>query len=52
MSSVVTEAAAQRLAGEQPSRPRAFFAAFIAGVAAGSLVYKLLRSVGDYRGAA
>jgi hypothetical protein len=44
MSSVVTEAVAQRLAGEQPSRTRAFYAAFAAAVAAGTLVYTLLRS--------
>lgn len=47
MSSVVTDAAAQRLAGEQPSRPRAFVAAVVTGVAAGVIVYKLLRSGGD-----
>jgi hypothetical protein len=47
VSSVVTDAAAQRLAGEQPTRPRAFFASVVAGVAAGVLVYKLLRSGGD-----
>jgi hypothetical protein len=44
MSSVVTEAVAERLAGEQPSRTRAFYAAFAAAVAAGALTYKLLRS--------
>jgi hypothetical protein len=44
MSSVVTDAVAQRLAGEQPSRTHAFYAAFAAAVAAGTLVYKALRS--------
>ena len=44
MSSVVTDAVAQRLAGEQPSRTRALLTAFAAAVAAGALVYKALRS--------
>ena len=44
MSSVVTDAVAQRLAGEQPSRTRAFYAAFAAAAVAGTLVYKVLRS--------
>jgi hypothetical protein len=34
MTSVVTEAAAQRLRGEEPSRSRAFIASVVAGVAA------------------
>jgi hypothetical protein len=47
VSSVLTETAAERLAGDQPSRPRAFVAAAAAAVAAGVLVYRLLRSGGD-----
>jgi hypothetical protein len=44
---VVADAAAQRVAGERPSRPRAFFAAAVAAGATGVLVYKVLRSGGD-----
>ncbi len=44
VSSLVTEAAVQRLAGEQPSRTRAALTAAAAAVVAGTLVYKLLRS--------
>ena len=44
MSSIVTDAVAQRLAEEQPSRTHPFYAAFAAAVAAGTLVYKALRS--------
>jgi hypothetical protein len=46
VSSAVEEAAAQRLAGEKPSRTRSFVAAAAAAVAAGTLVYRLLRSGG------
>ncbi len=46
VSSLVTEAAAQRLAGEQPSRARAALTAAAAAAVAGTLVYKLLRSGG------
>ncbi|HEY5694834.1 MAG TPA: hypothetical protein VIR14_10015 [Gaiellaceae bacterium] len=44
MKPIVVKAAAQRLAGELPSRPRAFFAALVTAGAAGVLVYRLLRS--------
>ena len=44
MTSIAAEAAAGRLAGEQHSRPRALLAACVAAVAAGVVVYKLLRS--------
>jgi hypothetical protein len=37
----------QRLAGGRPSRTRSLVAAAAAGVAAGAVVYKLLRSGGD-----
>jgi hypothetical protein len=47
MTSVATEAAAQRLAGQRPSRTRAFVAAAVAGCAAAVIAYKLLRSGGD-----
>jgi hypothetical protein len=47
MTSVAAEAAAERLAGERPSRPRAFLAACAAAAAAGVVVYKLLRSGGQ-----
>jgi hypothetical protein len=40
----VTRTAAQRLAGERATRPRAFLAASVAGVAVGIAVYRLLRS--------
>ena len=46
MTSIAAEAAAERLAGKQPSRPRALLAAFVAAAAAGVVVYKLLRSGG------
>jgi hypothetical protein len=41
---LAAEAAVERLAGGRPSRTRALFAAGFAAVAAGTLVYKLLRS--------
>lgn len=44
MTSFATETAGRKLAGESPSRLRAFAAAFVAGVAATVIVYKLLRS--------
>jgi hypothetical protein len=47
VSAVAAGAAAQRLAGERPSRVRAFVAAAVTGVAAGALAYKLLRSGAD-----
>jgi hypothetical protein len=47
MTSIAAEAAERRLAGQQPSRPRAFLAAFVAAAAAGVVVYKLLRSGGQ-----
>jgi hypothetical protein len=46
VTSTLSEAAAERAAGGQPSRPRAFVAAAVAAVAAGVLVYKVLRSGG------
>jgi len=50
LTSIATEAAARRLAGEQQSCPRAFVAACAAAVAAGVVVYKLLRSGGSQEG--
>ena len=47
MRPVVLKAAAQRVTGELPSRPRAFVAAVVTGGAAGVFAYKLLRSGGD-----
>jgi hypothetical protein len=47
MASLATETAAKRLAGERPSRTRAFLAASVVAVGAGVLTYKLLRSGGD-----
>jgi hypothetical protein len=44
LSPIAAKAAAERLAGSRPSRVRAFFAAAAAALAAGVLVYKLLRS--------
>ena len=44
MTSIAAEAVGRRLAGEQQSRPRALLAACAAAVAAGVVVYKLLRS--------
>jgi hypothetical protein len=44
MTSIAAETAAQRVAGQRPSRPRALLAAFAAAAAAGVVVYKLLRS--------
>ena len=42
--SVVASAAQERAQGEQPSRMKSFAAATVAGVAAGVIVYRLLRS--------
>jgi hypothetical protein len=44
MTSIAAEAAAERLAGQRPSRSRALLAACAAAAAAGVVVYKLLRS--------
>jgi hypothetical protein len=44
MGSFAAETAGKRLAGERPGRMRSFAVACIAGVAAGTLTYKLLRS--------
>jgi hypothetical protein len=44
---MATQTAAKRLAGERPSRTRAFLAAVVAAAGAGVLTYKLLRSGGD-----
>jgi hypothetical protein len=49
MTSIAVDAAEQRLAGQRPSRPRAFLAACVAAAAAGVVVYRLLRS-GDKGG--
>ena len=43
----VAGTAAERLAGERASRPRAFLAASVAGVTVGIVVYRLLRSGGE-----
>jgi len=44
MTSFAAETAGRKLAGESPSRLRAFATACVAGVAAAAVVYKLLRS--------
>ena len=46
MRGVAVKAAAQRVAGERPSRVRAFFAAAVTAGAAGVFAYKALRSGG------
>lgn len=46
MTSLAAEAAGERLAGRRPSRLRAGLAAAVAGVAAATLVYRVLRSDG------
>jgi hypothetical protein len=51
VAALATETAAARLAGRRPSRIRALAVAGVAAVAAGTLVYKLLRSGGDADGA-
>jgi hypothetical protein len=43
MSSVATEAATTRIAGERPSRARATVAAVVVGAAAAVVTYRLLR---------
>jgi len=43
----VVETVGRRLAGERPSRFRAFVTACVAGAGTGALVYKLLRSSGN-----
>jgi hypothetical protein len=47
MASMAAKTAGKKLAGEQPSRTRAFLAASVVAVGAGVLTYKLLRSSGD-----
>jgi hypothetical protein len=49
VTGTVAEAAAERLAGGRPSRTRALTAAAVAAVAAGTIVYRLLRSRGETR---
>jgi hypothetical protein len=44
MTKTVADTAAERLAGEQPSRTRAFLAAAFVGVGAAVVTYKLLRA--------
>jgi hypothetical protein len=44
MTATAAETAAGRLAGERPSRPKALLTACVAGLGAGVLVYRLLRS--------
>lgn len=44
MRPIVINAAAQRVAGERPSRARAFFAAVVTAAATGVFAYRLLRS--------
>jgi hypothetical protein len=44
MRPIVIKTAAQRVAGEHPSRTRAFFAALATATATGVFAYKLLRS--------
>jgi hypothetical protein len=46
VKSIAAEAAGERLVGARPSRMRAFAVASLAAFAAGTLVYKLLRSSG------
>ncbi len=43
----VARTAAERLAGDRASRPRAFIAASVAGITVGIAVYRLLRSGGE-----
>jgi hypothetical protein len=47
MTATATEAVVERLEGKRPSRLRALFVAGTAAVAAGVVVYKLLRSGGE-----
>jgi hypothetical protein len=47
VTEIVGEAVGERLAGGRPSRAQSFLAAAVAGVAAGVLTYKLLRSGGQ-----
>jgi len=44
VTSFVAETAEKRLAGERPSRTRAFLVASMAAVGAGALIYRVLRS--------
>jgi hypothetical protein len=44
MATLAAKAAGERLAGQRPSRVRAFLAATVAGFGTGVLVYRLLRS--------
>jgi hypothetical protein len=46
MPDFVSDAVAQRLEGDEPSRLRALGAAIIIGVGAATLAYRLLRSDG------
>ena len=43
----VARTAAERLAGDRATRPRAFLAASVAGITVGIAVYRLLRSGGE-----
>lgn len=47
LTSLPARTAADRLAGERPSRTKALLTASVAAVAAGVIVYKLLRNGGD-----
>ena len=46
MTSFAAKTAVKKLAGERPSRFRAFVAACVAAFGVGALVYRLLRSGG------
>ncbi|HKG18971.1 MAG TPA: hypothetical protein VKB00_04475 [Candidatus Limnocylindrales bacterium] len=43
----LAKAVGQRVAGEQPGRPRAMAGATVAGVAMAVIVYRILRSAED-----
>ena len=43
----VARTAAERLAGDRATRPRAFLAGSVAGITVGIAVYRLLRSGGE-----
>jgi hypothetical protein len=47
VTEIVGDAVGERLAGGRPSRTQSFLTAVVAGLAAGVLTYKLLRSGGQ-----
>jgi hypothetical protein len=50
MTATAAETVAERLEGKRPSRLRALFVAGTAAIAAGVVVYKVLRSGGESSG--